>query len=269
MLKRIILLSSVSISVIAAGCSAANKPIPQPSAPKLSLGSVQPLPPKAADENAAAEMAPPESMTPIVDAAGEKYGFPSIPTIWRFADGAPKIVFVCWESSGYAAEKASVQSAVTNTWQANSGLKFSGWGQCGPNTAGIRIQIDDSGPHTKGLGKQLNGVRNGMVLNFTYQNWSPACQGMRDSCNRSIAVHEFGHAIGFSHEQNRPDTPGECALRRQGSDGTLLLTSYDPKSVMNYCNDEYNNNGQLTAKDVFSVQALYCAPNNATCKPQF
>jgi hypothetical protein len=79
----------------------------------------------------------------------------------------------------------------------------------------------------------------------------------RRDCIYSIAVHEFGHAIGYAHEQNRFDAPGECQLLRQGTDGDLLLTPYDPQSVMNYCNRLYNNNGQLSENDRRALAAVY------------
>ena len=83
---------------------------------------------------------------------------------------------------------------------------------------------------------------------------------MSDYCIKAIAVHEFGHAIGFAHEQNRPDTPGECQQPKQGENGDLLLTPYDPNSVMNYCNQKYNNDGKLSPLDIGAVQKLYGKP---------
>ena len=168
-------------------------------------------------------------------------------------------IYVCWENpdSTYSDEMTLVRKSITDSWEAASQLRFTGWQKCAAQNRGIRILIDDSGPHTKGLGRRLDGVANGMVLNFTFNNWSSSCKSMRDSCIKSIAVHEFGHAIGFEHEHNRPERPGECQEAPQGSNGTVLLTPYDPDSVMNYCNPVYNNNGILSRYDKQGVQSIY------------
>jgi hypothetical protein len=172
-------------------------------------------------------------------------------------------VSVCWEpGSSNGPERGWVRDAVTRSWEAQSNgkLRFIGFGQCVAASKGIRIAVQEDGPHTKGLGTQLNGKKNGMVLNFTFQTWSPVCAespARRESCIRSIAVHEFGHALGFAHEQNRPDTPGECAKKAQGSAGDVMLTPWDLNSVMNYCNPVYNNSGQLSARDVEGLRKAY------------
>ena len=48
-------------------------------------------------------------------------------------------------------------------------------------------------------------VRDGMVLNFTFRNWGRSCQAGRKACIELIAVHEFGHAIGYA----RTSTTGQ------------------------------------------------------------
>jgi Astacin (Peptidase family M12A) len=171
-------------------------------------------------------------------------------------------IFVCWENPSEAApnQLEFVKNAVAGTWSRASALHFVGWEQCAEKNAGIRIKIDDSGPHTKGLGKNLDRRPDGMVLNFTFRSWGQSCAAMREYCVKGIAVHEFGHAIGFAHEQNRHDGPGECQVLRQGTDGDLLLTPYDKTSVMNYCNRQYNNDGELSPLDAAAVREIYGAP---------
>lgn len=185
--------------------------------------------------------------------------------------GAPSVIPVCWDDpqAEFETERAWVRDSIARSWQANANIRFVSWGACGVNAdKAIRITVSDEGAHTSsrrpgtpGLGTNIRGVRRGMVLNFTFANWNTGCRqpAKRESCIRSIAVHEFGHAIGLAHEQNRPDTPGECALKAQGSQGDLMLTSWDLRSVMNYCNPEYNNGGVLSPSDVQTVRTFYGA----------
>lgn len=168
-------------------------------------------------------------------------------------------VFVCWEnpSAEFEKEMAWTKDAVQKTWETYSKVHFLGWQKCAELNHGIRIQIQDSGPHVKTVGRFLDGMSNGMVLNYTFNNWGQSCQQTSEDCIRAIAVHEFGHALGFTHEQNRPDAPGECKPLSQGPDPDTMLTPYDPGSVMNYCNKKWNNDGFLSPLDITAVQILY------------
>ena len=86
------------------------------------------------------------------------FGFLLGASRWVWPPLEPKIIFVCWENptQEHSQQMNAVRKAVTDTWQANSGLRFQGWSQCALASVGIRIRIADAGPHTKGLGRQLN-----------------------------------------------------------------------------------------------------------------
>jgi hypothetical protein len=176
------------------------------------------------------------------------------------------VIPVCWEKTpaNQARERGWVQDAVENSWDANSRVDFTGWGQCEARTnrsTGIRIAVGHKGAATEGLGNVISGMRNGMRLNFAYRNWNNQCAGnesLRERCIRANAVHEFGHALSFAHEHNRHDGPSTCTANPQGTNGDLVLTLWDAKSVMNYCNpDRMEEGGVLSAGDIASVQKVY------------
>jgi S1-C subfamily serine protease len=179
-------------------------------------------------------------------------------SIWKTAN-----IPVCWEnpSPQFEHEMSVVEKEVADSWGKVSQLRFTGWQKCAAENRGIRILIDDSGPRTAGLGRSIDGVTNGMVINFTFAKWGSSCQAKRDDCIRAITGHLFGHALGFGNEQNKPDAPPECKILAQGETTTEQLTPYDPNSIMNYCNTRFFNSGDLSPLDIEAVRMLYGVPD--------
>src|SRR5262249_50280758 len=98
-------------------------------------------------------------------------------------------------------------------------------------------------------------------LNFTFQNWDPDCRSTLEYCIRTIAVHEFGHALAFIHENDRPDnpSPGTCS-DDGGPVGNRTLGAYDTHSVLYGCNPTWDHSGILSDGDLAGVQSIYGLP---------
>ncbi|QAU43364.1 ATPase (plasmid) [Bradyrhizobium guangdongense] len=184
-------------------------------------------------------------------------------TVIRSSKWDVKEIPVCWENLNPHDQKYAelVRKAVAETWEsaAQGGVWFAKtWPACKEGAAGVHVRIADEGAHTDVVGKYLDGKSSGMTLNFSFNHWSKGCINKREFCIRAVAVHEFGHALGFTHEQNRDDAPEQCRNEKfSGSVGDYKVTKYDPNSIMNYCNPAWNGSGQLSPLDIAAVRTFY------------
>jgi hypothetical protein len=203
---------------------------------------------------------------------------------------ATRTLPVCWlpgqrlSGASWDTQKAQIRAAVTRSWEAAADLKFT-WQDCPMNGSDrfVTVKIvgktklvagqccdDPNNPDdccgwdggtthyygTSGLTLPQDVANNGAeTVNFTFRD-----DGREDSTQQRVdylAIHEFGHVLGFRHEQDRVEYLSEpdCGVGEAHTvDDGRAWTPYDPSSVMNYCAP---NPTRLSQLDVMGIRKAY------------
>jgi Ricin-type beta-trefoil lectin domain len=192
------------------------------------------------------------------------------------------LINVCLESSAipYTTEVGWLQSALSQTWEAVSNVVFTWSGACTPNQSGIHLSVGNGSSTGRGGGFvavqldftfSLPGTNIQFPLNAQYfpNDTTPPFHctdstAQRQKCISVMGVHEFGHALGWLHEQDNPSATTPCEIAtKTGQTNGLPLWAVDEQSIMSYCSPVYRDiiwPWTLSPGDTEGTQAIYGAP---------
>lgn len=160
------------------------------------------------------------------------------------------------------------RDVVEGQWSRYARVNFTGWGTCGASSPGVRLVLaDPNRPGGPGWDSGLNQPTSGDIFFARDGINNTLCRAnatVYQQCVKSLALHTFGHVLGFNHQENRTDyfqTNAHVDCRRWPSSGDQLIGGYDLGSTMSTCGQPSDQPATfktvLSPGDIASAQAAF------------
>ncbi len=203
---------------------------------------------------------------------------------------------VCWEIGNVFSsdQKRMIESAVVKEY-AQAEFELYNWNECGPK----QIVADSSSPfgvtYTPNIDEDIRvdscdntnnpraseegcdnysalGSDNLTLLGGVHLNQNAdttgLCSGQKNGfCLQNYALHEFGHAMGLSHEHEgvgADNCPAIGTVEAEFRKGKTTFGVTDKDSIMNYCKNIHDmvnlQEPKLSSADMSGLLALYNEP---------
>ena len=200
------------------------------------------------------------------------YGIGFASPRWGNASGAS--IPVCWDDP-YAHMDLQIRTReiLRETWESYANIFFMG-PSFGESFGGLWAPCSEiTGRKVRVVFSEMPDYRGNTAVGpdeTTVTLISDDALGENYGRFRYEVIHEFGHALGFVHEMQRPDNwPYGTAMQCLASDtsdtgnyepvtgGIYLTPTYDVNSIMNYCNPASGFPQDLSLGDIRGVRAAY------------
>ena len=157
---------------------------------------------------------------------------------------AGAVIDVCFKGPGIAASPV-IQDALDDTWSTAANIEFDYHGTCPASVPSTWVPTylvvtpagspGWGGTGAPGIGNRLNTTCDRAPGWNNQPNFQVAIAGDTGGLIKMVAVHEFGHMLGFYHEDTRDDDSVATACNAADSETAGHLTEYDALSIMNQC----------------------------------
>jgi len=187
------------------------------------------------------------------------------------SDGVVRIP-VCFDqnvanaTTHFADDVVRLRAELMKSWSAVAKIDFSGFGTCGANRNGMIVvhlvtHIDPvrgltpAGATNPGPGYQGPNASTDIQIRVDIESPSTG------AVPAAVVIHEFGHALGFAHEMDRPDFTGSCTDMVTIYGGNYLDTPIDLHSIMigEDCPSTGFSGNDLDFWDIWGAQIAYGA----------